>query len=237
MQHDATLRPFVAAVMAAALLFSSVPARAQSCDAGTESRLQFLEGRLDEGQRNATWWWRSWLGVFTVGAIYKTAQGATTHDGSNAAAAYIAAGKSVLGIAELTLRPHVARHGAAPMRVISKATPEGCAERLRLAEKTMEMAAGDGNMRWSWKRHLSSLVLNLAAGLAVSEGWHDEGTGWRDFGISEASSELHIWTHPTRAVDDWTEYRSQFDGAPVASGPSMLRFAAIPHGVGVRWEF
>ena len=232
-----SLRFALSSALAASLLLSPLAGHAQSCDPSTEARLQFLESRLDEGERNAKWWWRSWLAVFTIGVVYKTAQGATEGDGSNQAADFIAAGKSVLGIAELTLRPHVARHGAAPMRAIPKSSPESCAERLRLAEKTMEQAADQAAGRWSWKRHLSSLVLNLGAGLAVAEGWDDEGTGWRDFGISEASSELHIWTHPTRAADDWAAYRSEFDSAPAARGPSHLRFAAMPRGIGVRWEF
>jgi hypothetical protein len=227
----------VALVLAASLLASPLAASAQSCDPGTESRLQFLEGRLDEGESNAKLWWRGWLAVFSIGLVFKTTTGAMRGDGSNAAGDYIAAGKSAVGIAEMTLRSHVGRHGAQRVRAIAKTSPDGCSQRLKLAESSLESAAKDGGARWSWAQHLSSLLLNLGTGLAVAEGWDDEGTGWRDFAVSEVSSELYIWTHPTRAVDDWAEYRHQFDGAPVAAASPSFRLAAARGGLGFVWKF
>jgi hypothetical protein len=238
MHYASFAHPLVAAAMAASFLLTSVASSfAQSCDPDTEARLDFIETRLDEGQKHEQWWWRSWLAVYSIGLVYKVVDGATTKDGSNATAAYFTAGKSALGIADLTLRPHVGRHGAAPMRAIPKTTPQYCAERLALAEKSLSQASDASNMRWSWKRHLSSLVLNLGVAVAIDEGWHDEGTAWRDFGVSEASAELSIWTHPTRAYDDYQEYRSKFGGAPAAMAPSVLRFAASPRGLGLVWKF
>jgi hypothetical protein len=237
MHRSVVLRPVFAGLVTAGLLLSSVAAQAQTCDPNTEARLQFLESRLDEGAANMKLWWRSWLAVFTIGLVYKTYDGATAGDGSNAAAAYIAAGKSALGIADLTLRPHIARHGAEPMRAIPKTSAQNCADRLALAEKTMQMASDDAGMRWSWKRHLTSFVLNLSAGIAVAEGWDDKRTGWSDFGISEFSSELHIFTHPVRAKDDWGDYQHQFSGAPRAETPSTFDLAATRGGIGFVWRF
>jgi len=238
MHHPLFTRSVVAALMTASFVMTPVAsAFAQSCDPNTEARLEFIETRLDEGQKHEQWWWRSWLAVYSIGFVYKTVEGATTSDGSNAAADYFTAGKSALGILDLTLRPHVGRHGAAPMRAIPKTTAQYCAERLALAEKSMSQASEQANMRWSWKRHLSSLVLNLGVAVAISEGWDDEGTAWRDFGVSETSAELSIWTHPTRAYHDWEDYRAKFDGTPAAIAPSTLRFAASPRGVGLVWKF
>jgi hypothetical protein len=238
MHHANFAQPIVAAVMAASFLLTSVATSfAQSCDPDTEARLEFIESRLDEGQKYEQWWWRSWLAVYSIGFVYKTVEGATTRDGSNAAADYFTAGKSALGILDLTLRPHVGRHGAAPMRAIPKTTAQYCAERLALAEKSMQQASDQSHMRWSWKRHLSSLVLNLGVAVAIDEGFGDEGTAWRDFGVSEASAELSIWTHPTRAYDDYADYRSKFDRIPAAMAPSTLRFAASPRGLGLVWKF
>lgn len=242
MHHAATFaRPFVASILAASFLLSSVTASyAQTCDPDTEARLEFIETRLDEGQKHEKWWWRSWLTVYSIGLAYKIYDGATTRDGSNAAAHYFTAGKSALGIADLTLRPHVGRHGAAPMRAIPKTTAQYCAERLALAEKSMAQASEASNMRWSWKRHLSSLALNLAVATAIDVGWDDEGNAWRDFGVSEASAELSIWTHPTRAYHDYQEYRAKYGsggGVPAAMAPSTLNFAASPRGLGLVWRF
>lgn len=240
--HDSNFaRPFVAAVVAASFFLTTVATSfAQSCDPDTEARLEFIETRLDEGQKHEKWWWRSWLTVYSIGFVYKIVEGATTRDGSNATADYFTAGKSGLGIADLMLRPHVGRHGAAPMRAIPKTTAQYCTERLALAEKSMAQASDAANVRWSWKRHLSSLVLNLGVAVAIDEGWDDEGTAWRDFAVSEASAELSIWTHPTRAYDDYQEYRAKFGSggaAPSAMAPPSLRLAASPRGLGLVWKF
>jgi hypothetical protein len=220
------------------MLATPVLSYAQACDPDTEARLEFLEARLEDGQRSAKIWWWSWMTVFGAGLVAETVSGAALHeDQSNQANSFINAGKSALGIIDLTVRPHVARHGADRIRAIPKTSSEACAQRLALAEKTMAQSAKEGSMRWNWKRHVWSLTLNLAHGLAIAEGWHDEGTGWKSFGVSETSAELHLWTHPTRARDDWAEYQSQFRGGPSAATPSTWNFAAQPGGIGVVWRF
>ena len=219
------------------LLLPAAKAQAGSCDADTEARLSFLETRLDDGRAGTARWWNAWLAVFAFGALFKTTEGALEGDGSNAAADYIAAGKSVLGVADLTLRAHAGRHGAERVRTLPKDTPDHCAARLRAAESALSSAGLDAGARWSWKQHLSSLILNLGAGLALAEGWNDPGTGWRDFAVSEASSELHLWTHPTRAVGDWSEYRQRFDGIPRAADTPTFRLAAVRGGLGIDYRF
>ncbi len=232
------VRPFVAVALAASMLASPAVSFAQGCDPDTEARLAFLEQRLEEAQPNTRLWWRSWMTVFVFGVGWGVTNGLLEDNNERAAADYVNAAKSVLGIAELSLRPHVGRLGAGPVRAIPKTSPENCRERLRVAERHLESAAGDAGMRWSWKRHLSSLVLNLGAAVAIAEGADEPGRGWQDFAISQVSSELHLWTHPTRAVNDWDDYRQKFSGAPVATAPSTLRFAAMPGGgVGVVWKF
>lgn len=227
----------IALVLATSLLLTPVAAGAQTCDSLTEERLAFLETRLEEGQSNTRLWWRSWLAVFAIGLVYKGTTGSVRGDGSNAAADWFAAGKSALGIAELTLRPHAGRHGAENVRAIAKVSSDACAQRLKLAEASLESAADEAGGRWSWVRHLTSLALNLGTSLAVSEGWDDDGTAWRDFGVSQASSELHILTHPTRAVDDWQEYHRRFDGTPAAAAPATFHLAATRGGLGFVWKF
>lgn len=237
MKNTSLAHKTIAAALAASFLLAPAAAFAQSCDAATEARLQFLETRLEEARGNTMLWWGSWLAIFSIGAVYGTTAGALEDNNEIAAANFITASKSVLGIAQLTLRPHVGRHGADAARAIPKDSPANCAERLRVAEQTLESAAEDANMRWSWKRHMASLVLNLGAGVIVAEACDEPGQGWRDFAVSEVSSEAHLWTHPTRATDDWAAYRNQFDGAPLAKDRASLSFAAIPGGVGLVYKF
>ncbi|MFN2427085.1 MAG: hypothetical protein ABR587_11640 [Candidatus Binatia bacterium] len=238
MQHTDFTRPIVAALVSATLLVTPVAVHAQSCDPDTEARLEFIETRLEEGKSREQLWWRSWFAVFTIGVAWGMVSAELENDKGIAANNYVTAGKSVLGIADLSLRPHVGRHGASKIRAIPKTSAASCAERLRYAEKTMEQAADAANVRWSWKRHMSSLVVNLGSAIALSAATEEHGQAWQDFGISTVSAEVHIWTHPTRAVDDWTAYREQFAGKPAAGAPSTLRFAATPGGgVGVIWKF
>lgn len=227
----------VAAVLAASLVLTPMVARAQSCDADTEARLNFIESSLEANQHNEKFWWGSWLAVFSIGAAYGITAGALEDNNEIAAAYYVTAAKSTLGIMDLTLRPHVGRKGAAPIRAIPKTSAASCAERLRLAEKTLEQANDMSSMRWSWKRHLTSLVLNLGAGIAIAEGADEPEQGWRDFAVSEVSSEVHIWTHPTANHDAWAEYHEKFSGAPAAAAKPEFHLAAHAGGLGFIYKF
>ena len=236
MPNSRFTRQSLAVMLVTAILVAPIAARAQ-CDSDTEARLEFLETRLDEGERAAKWWWGSWLAIFSIGVASGIASGIMHDDQSNQADAYITAGKATLGIIDLTVRPHVARHGADKVREIPKSSAESCTERLKFAEETMEQSAEEGSMRWNWKRHLWSLTLNLAHGLVIAEAWHDEGTGWQSFAVSEVSSEAFIWTHPTRARYDWREYQSQYGARHIGAETSQLHFAPRPGGVQVIWRF
>jgi hypothetical protein len=229
----------IAAALTASLAFASiVPVAAHAqCDADTEARLEFIETNLEANQSRERLWWRSWLAVFSIGVGYGVVGGALESNNEHAAASYVTAAKSTLGILQLTLRDHVGRHGAAPIRAIPKTSAASCAERLRVAEQTLEKAGNMSNMRWSWKTHLSSLVLNLGAGIAIAEGADEPERGWQDFVVAEIASEAHIWTHPTANADVWAEYRQKYSGAPAALAPRSFNLAAHPGGLGFIYKF
>jgi hypothetical protein len=226
----------VAAVLAVTLAFVPIAARAQ-CDADTEARLEFIESNLDANKSRELLWWRSWMAVFAIGATYGIVGGALESNNEHAAASYVTAAKSTLGILQLTFRDHVGRHGAAPIQAIPKTSSASCAERLRVAEQTLEKAGKMSSMRWSWRAHLTSLVLNLGAGIAIAEGADEPERGWQDFAVSEISSELHLWTHPTANADVWAEYRQKYSGAPAALAPRSFNLAAHPGGLGFIYKF
>ena len=101
----------------------------------------------------------------------------------------------------------------------------------------MAEAADQAGMRYSWRQHLASLAINLTAAVLVSEVWDEPSTAWTSFAVSEASAELHIWTHPTRQIRDWDEYKQRFGGAPAAELEPQLRLAGGPRGLGLVWSF
>jgi len=221
------------------LLLGLVPvssAWAQSaCDAQTAARLEFLETRLEQGRTRAAWWYYGWLSFFAVGAGVQGTRAAVTHGHD----ADLLAGsiKATLGVIDLAFDPLAGRKGASEARAIPEDSPENCARRLAVDESTMERAARQGHTRSSWLRHLSSLALNLTAATLVDEVWDDERRAWESFAISEAVSEVHLWSHPWRAIDDWETYRTTFGGAPVASLGWQWQLAAAPGGLAVRCAF
>lgn len=232
--NESITRRSLAVMMVTMLLLSPRMVHAQ-CTSDQDARLTFLETRLEDGQKWNKIWWGSWLAIFSIGVVSGITQGIIKDDQSNQADQFITAGKSALGIIDLTVRPHVSRHGADRIRQMPKSTPEQCAERLRFAEDTMKQAAKEASIRWDWKRHLWSFTLNLAHGLVIAEAWHDEGTGWKSFGISEASAEAHLWSHPTRARYDLREYEKDYGS--LDGRESQLSFAPYPGGVSVVWRF
>lgn len=235
--HSPPVRRVAVAMLVAALVCGSVPSSYAQCDADTEARLAFLEGRLEEGEKGMDWWWGSWMAVYTIGLAYNVYDGAREGDNSNQAAAFFQAGKSALGITQLLLRPHVGRHGADPMQEIPKTSAESCAQRLALAEKHLRIAAKEGNVRKSWTAHVTSLALNLGVAIAIDEGWDDEGDAWRDFAVSEVAAEINIWSHPTRAVKDWDEYQRQYNNLPAAAAEPQFRLATMGRGIGLMYRF
>lgn len=228
----------LAAVLAASICLEPVAGLAQ-CDGDTEARLEFLESHLDEGEHSAKLWWGGWMAVFSIGAAFGIVGGALDDNNETAIASYITASKSAIGIAQLVFHPYVARHGAEPIRAVPKTSAQSCGQRLKLAEDHMAAAAKDAGVRYGWVNHFTSFLLNLGAGIVVAEALDEPEQGWQDFGVSTISSELHIWTYPTRARDDWDSYRTKFFGTPAAasSGAAHWDFVARHGGAGIFYRF
>lgn len=211
-------------------------ARAQSaCDAQTAARIDFLESRLDAGRTRAAWWYYGWLSFFAVGVGVQGTRAAVT--GGHDADLLSGAIKAAIGVTELALRPLPGRRGAAESRAIPEDSQQNCTLRLDIAERTLERAAEQGHTRTSWLQHLSSLAINLTASVLVDTVWDDERRAWESFAISEAVSEVHLWTHPWRAIGDLEDYRTRFDGAPTAALQWQWRVAAAPGGLALQWKF
>ncbi|MBI5506952.1 MAG: hypothetical protein HY899_19365 [Deltaproteobacteria bacterium] len=232
-------RRTLTAVLAVMLALSSTPSvNAQTaCDSETNARLTFLEARLDEGRRHASWWWNGWLAVFSVGAVVQGTKAALSrfdgHDGD----LLVSTGKSLLGVTDLRRHPLIATDGADAVRAIPTDSPGNCARRLALAERTLARAAEEAETRDSWTRHLGSLAFNLGTAALVAGVWDDGDAAWQSFELSQPLSEGHILSQPWRASDDWHGYRTKFDGAPAPAAAPQLSLGAGPGGIGVLWAF
>ncbi len=188
---------------------------ALACDTDTQARIDFIESRLADGQKHASWWWHGWMAVFVAGVVVESVDAGLERNTGKRADDLITVGESVLGIADLVFDPIVAREGVSRLREMPAGNDAQCALHLAAAEETLRSAASQVEERTSWMAHLIELAINLGAGLAVSEGWGERATGWTSFGVGESLSEAQLWTLPTRPIDDLDAYRRTFDSAPL----------------------
>jgi hypothetical protein len=225
--------PAVLLALVAAL--AAAPARAEpppdgpACADDVQARLTFLEQRLDERRIWADRWWKAWTVTYGIGTAVQSVRAGIEDDDGEQADFTVSAVKALFGTARLLWSPPTARKGADPMRAIAANDAAGCAARLAAGEALLRESARESESRWSWKRHLSNVAINVAGGVIVAEGF-DESKGWTSAGVGIAVGEAMTWSHPWHADDDLAEYERRFE---LARGPRPSWHVA-PWGRGVR---
>jgi hypothetical protein len=204
-------------------------------DEEISQRLRFIEQRLEEGRRHASYWQHGWSGFYAVSGAVQGVSAVRTDDGDNRANYIVGATKSALALTTQLLRPLNARHGADEIRAMPGETRADRLNQLDRGEVLLRQNAERAGERTMWKTHLTSLAVNLAGGAAI---WAF-GDG-KDALISVASgiafSELSIWTQPGHAIADLDEYENKYAGYH-----SQKRFSwhvfPIKQGAGVGINF
>ncbi len=180
-------------------------------DEEISQRLGFIEQRLDEGRRHASYWQHGWSGFYAISGAVQGVSAVTTDSGDNRANYIVGATKSALALTMQLLRPLNARHGADEIRAMPGDSRANRINQLDRGEVLLRQNADRARERTMWKTHLTSLAVNLAGGAAI---WAF-GDG-KDALISVASgiafSELSIWTQPGRAITDLDEYENKYAG-------------------------
>jgi hypothetical protein len=189
----------------------AAPPDGAPCDPDTSARLRFLEDRLDARRTYADWWWKGWTGFYGIGTVVETVQAATEDDEGKQADYAVSAAKAAFGTVRVALYPPIARGGADPMRAVPLDGAGACRERLDVGERLLRESAHESESRWSWKRHLANVGINVAGGLIVAEGF-DESDGWISAGVGIAVGEAMTFSHPWKADDDLAEYERRFEG-------------------------
>ena len=206
-------------------------------DEEISQRLRFIEQRLDDGRRHASYWQHGWSGFYAISGALQGASAIRTDDGDNRANSIVGATKSALALTTQLLQPLNARLGADEIRAMPGDSRADRLNQLGRGEDLLRQNAGRAGERTMWKTHLTSLAVNLAGGAAI---WAF-GDG-KDALISVASgiafSELSIWTQPGRAITDLEDYENKFSG-----NHSQKKFSwhLIPGkqgaGVGINFSF
>ena len=206
-------------------------------DEEISQRLRFIEQRLDEGRRHASYWQHGWSGFYAISGATQGVSAIRTDDGDNRANYIVGATKSALALTTQLLQPLTARHGADEIRAMPEVSRADRLNQLERGEDLLRQNAERAGERTMWKTHLTSLAVNLAGGAAI---WAF-GDG-KDALISVASgivfSELSIWTQPGRAITDLEEYENKFSGY---HSQEKISWHLIPSkqgaGVGINFSF
>lgn len=227
----ALLSSLLAVLATAAATAAAEPAwdGSAACAPELRARLVFLETRLDSRRTWADRWWKGWTATYGVGTVVESVRAGLEDDEGDRADYTVSAVKALLGTARLLWAPPVARQGADPMRRVPASNAAGCSARLAVGERLLHEAARESESRWSWKRHLANVALNVAGGVVVAEAF-DEPDGWRSAGVGIAVGEAMTWSHPWHADDDLAEYERRFGGT---GGPGVT-WRVTPWGRGIR---
>lgn len=212
----------IVAVMA---LVCSGPARAQDrrldlsppTPAEIETRLDFLEQRLEAAQPAGQLWYYGWLGVYGVGMIANGTQAAIADDGDDRVAALVGIGKTTIGITGMLMEPLPTRLGADPIRAMPNATPEQARARLDAAESLLLESAERAAQKYTPWPHVSNALLNLAGGgiiLAFGK-WEDAAIST---GLGLVVGEARILTMPERPLADLAAYEARYGRVPADAG-------------------
>jgi hypothetical protein len=232
-------------VVTAALLALASAAFAQSAatmtDAEVTGRLAFIQKALDGGQHAADLWWYGWLGGYTGATAAQLAVRSSSHDEKQRQDMLVGAATTALGAVGTAIFPVEAGCFASRLRAIPADTPEARRAKLATAESYLRRAAAQEELGRSWKAHVTSAVVNLAAGLVI---WkhYDRSTsdGVTTFALGQLVSEAQIFTQPMKAVRDLREYERKTDftqPATSAANHPEWYFGASPGGVVVGVRF
>lgn len=213
-------RAIVAACIAVLVPGAAGAAALDRCRPDDAARIRFLEARLDARRGYADWWWKGWTTTYGVGAVVEAVQAGLEDDTGRQADYAVSAAKAAFGTTRLLRFPPTARRGADPMRAVEPVDEAACRERLATGEALLRTNADETASRWSWKRHLANVAINVAGGVIVAEGF-DESRGWRSMAVGIAVGELMTFTHPWKADDDLVEYERRFGGLPAGQRVSL----------------
>lgn len=174
-----------------------------------QQRLRFITERLNAGRRHASYWQWGWSGFYAASAALQGFGAATEDDNDDVVNNLVGAVKSAGGLLENLLRPLPGRLGADPIAAMPSASREDQLDQLARAEHLLHAAAGRAAERTQWRRHLSMVGVNLAAG-AVIWGFGDGKDAAVSTIVGTAVGEAAIWSEPARAQTDLQDYLDRF---------------------------
>jgi len=227
--------PLLLAMAGSGIAVSAVAGRAGAEPPGDEEvqrRTRFIQQRLDLGTAAADRWWYAWYTIYGGLSVGQAAIAIAVTDRGLRIDNAVGAFSTSLGIVPLGLSPLQARFAADRLRALPESTPQQRRAKLTQGEDILRAAAEDELFGRSWVSHLVGNGVSLAFGVVLAVGYDRPEAGIINFAAGLALNELQILTQPTRAIDDWREYKRH--GASRASEqPDVLRWMVTPQAGGL----
>jgi hypothetical protein len=176
-------------------------------DAEVESRLAFLEARLNQGSKTATLWWNVWFYGWESLTMAQFTWAITTKDKGTRTDMAIGAAASTLGVIPLGILPFPAKTAPQDLAKFTANTPEERRKKLIFAEHLLHTAADNEILRRSWVNHALSISVSIGVGLVLGVGYERPIPGLFNAIGGIALSELQIFTQPTAAIKDLHDYQ------------------------------
>lgn len=208
-------------------------------------RIEFIQNALDSGQRNAEFWWYSWMGIYGTSGIIQTALAFLPENRAGERVLDVTeAAKSFVGLAALFVPPFSPAYAGNSLGKVPGETPVQRAHKLASAEDFLNDAADIEAFGTSVLMHLGGVAVN-AVGFGVE--WyyavnqmHRSDLIWQVIGnavVGLAAGEAAILTQPTKAVKDRERYRKEFPGEKSSGFWDHAAIGYSPGGLSFVWKF
>jgi hypothetical protein len=224
---------------------SSAAADAPS-DAEVSQRIAFIESRLSRGAGAANLWWNSWYYGWTALSMGQFVWAIATPNKDTRTDMAVGAAASTLGVIPLGVLAFPARTAPRDLARVPASSPQERRRKLAFAEHLLEAAAKDEKLRRSWVNHATSIGVSIGVGLVLGVGYGRPVPGLINALGGIALSELQIWTMPTAAIGDFSEYQ-KLGGAPTGfvsthspqatTSPVGISLAPHPGGMSISGWF
>jgi hypothetical protein len=175
-------------------------------DSVIESRIRFIETKLESHKRHGEIWYWSWMAINSVAFVGLGVAAGLTDDNADRVNFGSQSGLAALGVADLLLRPLEARYGADPILNLPETTRGEKLKKLEAAEALLRNNAIRACQRENWLLHLVNLLLNAGVGAATGLAG-DAGGGAISAGAGFIGGEIYILGQPGGPKEDWEQYR------------------------------
>lgn len=176
-------------------------------DSVTIKRIKIIQQMLNDGKSNASLWWNGWLIGHSVATSVQGTIYFTSDDEKMRQDMALGAASTFLGAMGQIFSPMTPSSAPQQLAEHPESTPEERANKLLLAEELLRKSADREMEGKSWQTHVIAGVVNFGSGFIVWRGFNRSiWEGVANFLLNTATTEIQIWSQPTKAIEDYENY-------------------------------